>query len=140
MPPPFPEPAGAETSVAHLSQPPLPGQSQGTLPFADETEVFTASAWAQERIPEEADLTDRPAIGATTQDSAPPDLDVDTLVLHGTRNGYQICGKSCTWTPDSPWTMLIDLDEEPLYPAAGPGSSLSAELVGLLLPGLDCAT
>ena len=46
MNPPFPESPGAEASTAHLAQPPLPGQSQATLPFADETEVFSASARA----------------------------------------------------------------------------------------------
>lgn len=139
MNPPFPESPGAEASTAHLAQPPLPGQSQATLPFADETEVFSASARAQKGVPEEADPAGRPAFGVTAQDSGISDLDVDTLVLHGTRNEYLVCGKSCTWTPDSPWTALIDLDEEPPYPSTGPGSSLPAELVGLLLPGLDCA-
>lgn len=71
------------------------------------------------------------------QHEAFPEMEVDTLVLHGTRNGYQVSDKNFIWIPDTMHTDMIGQDEElppsPFGTSAGP----QADLIGLLLPGLD---
>lgn len=138
MTPLFLESLNEEASTALLPPPQLHGQSQAALLFDNETDILSGSDCATEAAAaNEADPAGQSTPGAKIPGEGIPDLDVGTLVLHGTKNGYQVSGKGYTWIPDSPWTDTIYQDEDSSYPSAGVGPGLHADLIGLLLPGQD---
>lgn len=82
-------------------------------------------------------LADQSIAVPEPQSDAFADIDVGTLVLHGTRNGYQVSDRNATWIPAPLPTDMIGQDEETSQPPFGTSTGPQADLIGLLLPGLD---